>query len=94
MKGLRIVRMLLLSFMLFSLPAAGMAQPPKPPEGFVPVDQLPNQEQLPATPLVATAYGVAWVAVLLYLFSIWRRLAAVERELADVARRIDAQGRR
>ena len=40
----------------------------------MPVDQLPGQEQLPAAPLVAAAYGVAWAAVLIYLFSIWRRL--------------------
>jgi CcmD family protein len=58
------------------------------------VDQLPNQEAIPATPLVAAAYAVAWVAVLIYLFSIWRRLNAVEREIGEVARRIEAQGRR
>jgi CcmD family protein len=43
---------------------------------------------------VAAAYAVAWVAVLIYLFSIWKRLAAVEREMADVARRIQAGERR
>lgn len=69
------------------------AQPPAQ-EGFVPVDQLPDQEQLPAAPLVAAAYGVAWGAVLVYVWFLWRRLARVERELADVARRIDAGARR
>lgn len=62
-------------------------QPP-PPEGFVPVEQLEGQEQMPAAPLVAAAYGVAWAAVLLYVWTVWRRLAKVERELADVSRRI------
>ena len=68
-------------------------QPPSSQGGFVPVEQLGNQEQIPATPLVAGAYGVAWAAILLYVWSIWRRLARVERELAEVSRRL-AQGTR
>jgi hypothetical protein len=94
MKLLRILRMSLLTLMLLGWPASSIAQPPKPPEGFVPVDQVASDEQLPAMPLVAGAYGVAWVAVLIYLLSIWRRLGAVERELADITRRVEAQGRR
>jgi len=69
-------------------------KPPAAQEGFVPVDQLPGQEELPAAPLVAAAYGVAWGAVLIYLYSIRKRLAAVEREMTDVARRIESAGRR
>jgi CcmD family protein len=63
-------------------------------EGFVPVENLPQQEQLPAAPLVMGAYAVAWVAVFGYLWSIWRRLGSVERDILDVSRRIDAGGRR
>jgi CcmD family protein len=72
------------------------AQPPRTPaqEGFVPVDQLPVDEQLPAAPLLIAAYAIAWMAVLVYLWSIWQRLSKVERELADVSRRIEAGGRR
>jgi CcmD family protein len=75
---------------------ATYAQPPPPPsqEGFVPVDQLPADERLPAAPLLIVAYAIAWVAVLVYLWSIWQRLSRVERELADVSRRIDAGARR
>ena len=63
-------------------------------EGFVPVDQLPaGQEQLPATPLVATAYAVAWVAILIYVWFLWRRLARVDRELLDVAKRLEPGAR-
>ena len=69
-------------------------KPPAAQEGVVPVDQLPGQEELPAAPLVAAAYGVAWGAVLIYLYSIRKRLAAVEREMTDVARRIESAGRR
>jgi CcmD family protein len=68
-------------------------QPPSQ-DGFVPVEQLGNQEQLPATPLVAAAYGVAWAAILVYVWTIWRRLARVEREIAEVSRRITAGTRR
>lgn len=72
------------------------AQPPQTPaqEGFVPVDQLPADEQLPAAPLLIAAYAIAWVAVLVYLWSIWQRLSRVERELADVSRRFEAGARR
>src|SRR5918992_5983376 len=74
--------------------AAGVthAQQPTTPaqEGFVPADQLPPDEKLPAAPLLIAAYAIAWVAVLVYLWSIWQRLSKVERELADVARRLEA----
>jgi len=90
---MRIVRAALVGVMLLAVPAVAFAQPPAQ-EGFVPVDQLSGQEEIPAAPLVAAAYGIAWAAVLIYLFSIWKRLNAVEREMADVARRIEAGGRR
>lgn len=92
---IRVLSLVLLTILV--MPAGGRviqaAQPPAQ-EGFVPVDQLQDQEQLAAAPLVAAAYGVAWGAVLIYVWFLWRRLARVERELADVARRIDAGGRR
>jgi hypothetical protein len=88
----RFLGAMLMAVALVMVPAAGAAQPPAQ-EGFVPVDQLPGQEQMPAAPLVAAAYGVAWAAVLIYLFSIWRRLAVVEREMAEVSRRVEARGR-
>lgn len=68
-------------------PAARAAQPPadQPPlEGFVPAASQEGQEQLPATPLVLTAYGFAWAAVLFYVWLTWRRLGRVERELKEL----------
>ena len=79
---------------LLITPAVLGAQPPAAQEGFVPVDRLPGEEELPAAPLVATAYAVAWGTVLVYVYSIRKRLGAVEREMADVAKRIEAAGRR
>jgi CcmD family protein len=73
-----------------AVPLTAQDQPPKRPaqDEFVPIDELPPQEQLPAAPLLIAAYSVAWVLVALYLFSIWRRMGRVERELAEVSRRV------
>ena len=60
---------------------------------FVPVNELPPQEQMPAAPLVIAAYAVAWIGIFIYLASIWRRLQKVDRELADVARRVAERSR-
>ena len=68
------------------------AQPP-PQGGFVPIDQLPAGESFPAARLVIAAYAFAWAAVLVYVWSVWRRLDRVERELREVTRRLQ-QGTR
>jgi CcmD family protein len=76
-------------------PAAAFAQPPQPAQDeFVPIDQLPADEKLPAARFLIAAYAVAWVAVVGYLWSILRRLGRVEREIADVRRRIQQPGGR
>ena len=67
---------------------AQQAPPKAAQDEFVPVDQLPPQEQLPAAPLLIAAYSVAWLAVAGYLFSIWRRLDRVDRDIAEVGRRL------
>ena len=97
MTSIKIARALaLVAALMFpvALEARQATQPPASQDGFVPVDQLPSDEELPAAPLVAAAYSVAWVAVLIYLWSIWQRLAKVDRELAEVARRIEPGARR
>jgi CcmD family protein len=58
----------------------------------VPVSDA-DVEQLPAAPLVMTAYAVAWIVIFLYLWSIWRRLSRVEREIDELSRRTRAQTR-
>jgi len=74
--------------------AAGPQQAPAGQSEFVPVSELPVAEQLPAAPLLIAAYAVAWVALLVYVWALWRRLGSVEKEIADVARRIEAGQRR
>jgi CcmD family protein len=80
---------MLCAIVVVSGPSTLCAQPPpgSTPDGFVPVENLGTQEQIPAAPLVMGAYAIAWIAVFGYLWSIWRRLDRVERELAEVARR-------
>lgn len=91
------VVMLFVGIVIAGVAPAVLAQQPTvaaPEQGFVPVKNLAQQEQLPAAPLVMGAYAVAWIVVILYLWSIWRRLAGVEREIAAVGRRIDPGARR
>ncbi len=77
-------------------PSSLIAQPPPPAatDGFVPVESLGLQEQLPAAPLVMTAYAVAWVVVFGYLWSIWQRLGRVERDILEIRRRVEGAPRR
>jgi CcmD family protein len=60
---------------------------PQPPKGFVPLDEVPPGEQIPAINMVAAAYGFVWLAVLGYVWSIAKRLKQVESELADLESR-------
>ena len=70
--------------------AVTWAQQPGPQSQFVPADTLP-QEVLPATPFVFAAYAFVWVALLVYVYALWRRLSRVERELADVHAKLSAR---
>jgi CcmD family protein len=67
--------------------------PTPPAQGdFVPVNQLPAQtEQLPAAPLLMAAYAFVWVALLVYVWSLWKRMGRLERELAELRRRVQHQ---
>jgi CcmD family protein len=78
----------LLTALLLAAPLAAM-QPPTGAarDGFVPLDSLPPQEQLPAAPLLITAYVFVWVLLMTYLWSIARRLNKVEREMHTLQRR-------
>jgi CcmD family protein len=58
------------------------------PEGFVPVTALPQVEQLPAAPLLIAAYAFVWVALMVYVWSLWKRMKKLEVELADLQRRV------
>ena len=90
MSVVRLAAAILLTALL-AAPAilAGAQPPPKAADQeYVPVDTV--EEHIPAAPLLIGAYSVVWLGVVLYLWSIWRRLSRVERELAQVSRRIHA----
>jgi CcmD family protein len=78
-----------LSLLLSALLSVGLAaqEPSRANEsldGFVPISQLPPSEQLPAAPYLIVAYLFVWLAVTMYLWSLWRRLNRVEAELRAV----------
>ena len=64
-----------------------VAQPRPSPDEFVPVDEVPESEQIPAIRLVATAYGFIWVVLLGYVWTVGKRLRTVEAELDHLQRR-------
>jgi CcmD family protein len=61
-------------------------------DGFVPLREGESiGEQLPATPLVFAAYAAVWVLLLVYVYSLWRRVTRAERDLAEVTARLEAR---
>jgi CcmD family protein len=63
-------------------------QPPAPgQEEFVPLSEIPAEEQIPAFTLVAVAYAAVWIVLMGYVWSLSRRLNAVESELTSISRR-------
>ena len=71
-----------------STPAGQAAQNPQ--DQFVPVKSLPQSqtEQLPAQPLVMGAYAFVWAVLLVYVWTVWRRLLKVEKEIHALSERL------
>jgi CcmD family protein len=67
---------------------AVQAAPQGPPDQFVPVKSLQQQDQLPAAPLLIAAYVFVWAALLVYVWTLWRRMLKVEREIHHLASRV------
>ena len=77
----------LLSLLLVAAPVWAQQPPNAGQSGFVPLDSMPPREQIPAAPLLLTSYAFFLVLMLFYLWTIWRRIGKVERELQDLERR-------
>ena len=85
-----------LTFALTAMPLLAQAAPGQAPpsqDGFVPVTELPASQQLPAAPFLIGAYALIWLAVMLYLWSIWRRLGKVQSEMHALESRSQKGGR-
>jgi CcmD family protein len=67
--------------------APAWALQPQQQNEFVPIDKLPPSEQLPSAPLLVAAYAFVWIAVMFYLWTIWRRLGRVDADLQALERR-------
>jgi len=79
--------LLLVAVLAVAVPVMAEALQPPSQSEFVPVDDIPQGEQIPAFTMVGAAYGFVWVALLGYVWSIARRLQKVEAELADLESR-------
>jgi CcmD family protein len=62
-------------------------QPPAGQSEFIPIKDLPPAEQMAAAPLLVAAYAFIWLAVMFYVWTIWRRLNTVEAELRALAQK-------
>jgi CcmD family protein len=87
------LRRLLIPLVSLVLTAAPLLAQPAQQNEYVPVDQLPPQESVPAAPLLIGAYIVVWLGLMVYLWSIWRRLARVETEMLALQRKASGSGR-
>jgi CcmD family protein len=77
------IRQALITLFLFA-GWAGQAlafQPPTQQNEFVPLDRLPPADQLPAAPLLVAAYAFVWIALMFYMWTIWRRLSKIDADI-------------
>ena len=81
----------LLSMSAWALLCMGRVSAQVQTNQFIPLDQARKQVELSPAPLLYGAYAFVWAAVVVYVFTLWRRLGRVERELRDVTARIAAK---
>jgi CcmD family protein len=55
---------------------------------FKPVTEIPASEQLPSAPLVIAAYAFVWLAFMVYVWMMWRKLGKVDEELHTLSTQI------
>ena len=89
----RTLAAILLVLTCWALPLAAQGQPPEQQNEFIPIDQLPPAEQMPAAPLLIGAYAFVVVTLFAYLLSVSRRLAVVQREVTRLEAEMKRTGR-
>ena len=95
MRVFRVAAAAILALLVVSAPAVQAAQqpPPQQQDEFVPIDQLPPQDQLPAAPLLIGAYSFVALALFAYMISLSRRLGRVQREIDRLTTDLKKTGR-
>jgi len=84
-----IIRRALIAVSWFALVAAPSFafQAPAAQDGFVPISEVPPSERLPAAPFVIGAYAFFLVLMVVYIWSISRRLNHVQHEMKVLEQR-------
>ena len=81
-----LLALILAAAVVTAVPSPAAAQP-EPVNEFVPIDELPEEDRLPAAPFLIAAYSIVWILAFGYFWLLSRRQADVERDLAELARR-------
>lgn len=83
------LKRLVMAIMLLMGTCAGVAsafQPASQGE-FEPVSAVAKVESLPGGAMVVVAYAFVWVALVAYVYTLWRRSQKIDQDLADLERR-------
>jgi hypothetical protein len=78
---------ILVTTLLLGVAVTLSAQAPPGQDGFVPAASVPRSEELPAGPLVIASYAFFLLLMMFYLWTVWRRIGKVEREILELQRR-------
>jgi hypothetical protein len=80
-------KVLLAVVVVLATPALALAQNYQPVEGRV-------RESIPAAPFLAAAYAFMWVAVVVYVVLVARRLGRVQSDIEELRRRLEREAGR
>jgi CcmD family protein len=85
----RLLKIVSMAAVVLAAPAAALAQE------FQKVDETKKlADNVPAVPFVGIAYGVIWLAVLVYVISVARGLARVNGDLDELRKKLDGAARK
>jgi hypothetical protein len=75
--------------------AAAQSPPAKDKDGYEPVsaDMMEKGESIPASRLVAGAYGFIFAAVVVWVSSVTARSRRVEEEMDELRRKLEGKGK-
>jgi CcmD family protein len=76
---------------LFALAALAVCAGTALAQEFEKVENIPRQE-IPAGRFVSIAYGIIWVAILVYVLIVAAGVKRVNQEIAELKRKLDKTG--